>query len=114
MIAKAVENNADPDISFRCCSAEQLDYKNEFDRIFCNSALQWFGDSQQALNNCYDALKDGGKMAIQAPARDYYCTNFIIAIEEIKKNSSIHETFARFVSPWLFRNTAKEYSELFD
>src|SRR3989339_1928373 len=44
MIEKAREKFSHQGITFRVCSAEQLDYKNEFDIIFCNSAFQWFAD----------------------------------------------------------------------
>lgn len=39
MIEKAQKKFSQQGISFRVCSAEQLDYKNEFDIIFCNSAF---------------------------------------------------------------------------
>ncbi|GBD98747.1 trans-aconitate 2-methyltransferase [bacterium BMS3Abin07] len=85
MIEKAKENYSDQDIIFRNCSAEQLEYKDEFEIIFCNSAFQWFADHKKALKACHDALKHNGKMAIQAPAKDVYCPNFIEAIEGGKK-----------------------------
>jgi len=40
MIAKAKEKWANYNIVFRKCSAEQLDYRNEFDKIICNSAFR--------------------------------------------------------------------------
>jgi trans-aconitate methyltransferase len=113
MILKAKENNPDQDLSFYCCSAEQLEYINEFDKIFCNSAFQWFMDYKKALQKCFAALKSNGKIAIQAPATDHFCPNFMQAIEEVKKHNSTSDTFAKFTSPWLFRNTAEEYSGLF-
>lgn len=113
IIEKAKENYSDQDITFRCCSAEQLDYKSEFEIIFCNSAFQWFTDTSKALKACYDALKDNGKMAIKAPATNNYCPNFLQAIEKVKKHKLTMDTFARFTPPWLFLDTADEYSKLF-
>lgn len=94
-------------------SAEKLNYENEFDIIFCNSVFQWFKKPIPALSACRNALKKNGKMAIQAPARDDYCPNFIDAIEEVRKDRSTKDIFAGFTSPWLFFNTAEEYSDLF-
>ena len=114
MIQKAKENYSDQYLSFHNRSAEQLDYQDEFEIIFCNSAFQWFADTEKAVKACHNALKHNGKMAIQAPATDNYCPNFVQAIEEIKRHKSTTDTFASFTSPWLFLNTAAEYSELFE
>lgn len=113
MIEKAREKFSDQDISFRVCSAEQLDYQNEFDVIFCNSAFQWFVNPAKALKACHNSLKINGRMAIQAPAKDNYCPNFLQAIKEVKNDKSTNGTFACFDPPWFFRNTAEEYAELF-
>lgn len=114
MIERAKENFADQNITFNSCSAEQLNYKNEFDIIFCNSAFQWFTDHRTALKACYEALKYNGKMAIQSPAKDNYCPNFLQAIEDVKKHKSTRDIFVRFTPPWLFLNTAEKYSKLFE
>lgn len=114
MIEKAKEKYSDRVNAFKTCSAEQLDYQNEFDVIFCNSAFQWFADSGQALEACHNALRNNGRMAIQAPAKDNYCPNFLQAMEEVKRDKSTRDTYAGFISPWLFKNTAIEYKRLFE
>ncbi|MCZ7371233.1 MAG: class I SAM-dependent methyltransferase, partial [Candidatus Methanoperedens sp.] len=38
-----------PGIEFRQIAAEDLDYNNEFDIAFCNSALPWFRDPAKAI-----------------------------------------------------------------
>ena len=113
MIKKGKEKYSEQGLSFRICSVEQLDYKNEFEIIFCNSAFQWFVNPEQALKACYDALKNKGRMAVQAPATDDYCPNFLQAIEEVGRDDSTKDTFGSFTSPWLFLNTAEEYKKLF-
>lgn len=113
MIENARERFSSQNITFRVCSAEQLDYKNDFNVIFCNSAFQWFTDPAKALSACYDSLKINGRMAIQAPAKDDYCPNFIQAIRDVKNHQLTCNTFAHFNPPWFFRNTADEYTELF-
>ncbi len=113
MIEKAKEKYAEEGLSFRVCSAEQLDYESEFEVIFCNSVFQWFVDPKQALKACYNALRDRGRMAMQAPATDNYCPNFLRAVEEVKRDDSTKEIFGSFTRPWLFLNTAEEYAELF-
>ncbi len=68
MIALARE--AAPDtIEFVTGDAEALGMTEEFDAILCNSAFQWFADEPGALAGCFPALRPGGRMAMQAPAR---------------------------------------------
>ena len=82
--------------------------------IFCNSAFQWFKNHRRALRACHNALKQGGKIAIQAPAKEIYCPNFITAINEVKNNESTKTIFESFNQPWLFLNTREEYAKLFE
>jgi len=104
----------DEGLSFRRLASEQLDYQDEFDVIFCNSAFQWFSPPEAILNNCCNALRVNGRMAIQAPARKIYCPNFLEAVEAVKADPSTRETFADFTAPWFFLETAEQYKELFE
>ena len=113
MIEKAKEKYLNHGIIFRNCPAEELNYENEFEIIFCNSAFQWFKDHGRALKACHNALKQDGKIAIQAPAKEVYCPNFIKAIDAVKRNESTKSVFGRFTPPWLLLNTAGEYSNIF-
>jgi trans-aconitate methyltransferase len=110
---RAAANQGEQDISYTVNSAEDLDIMNEFDVIFCNSAFQWFRDPQATLRNCCGALRKGGRMGIQAPARQVYCPNFISAVEAVARSPLTHETFAGFNAPWIFLETANEYASLF-
>lgn len=113
MIEQAERKCADKDISFINLAADQLDFHETFDVIFCNSAFQWFKKPEPALNRCYQALKPNGKIGIQAPAKKHYCPNFIEAIDRVKKNQATCTIFKDFDSPWLFLNSTREYNELF-
>ena len=114
MIEKAKEKYAGNRVMFRTLSADQLDYREEFDAIFCNSVFQWFSNPLQALGKCHTSLKPGGKIAIQAPARNNYCPNFLEAIEEVKTAPSTRDIYAAFNSPWFFLETAENYQDLFE
>ena len=114
MIREADANRGGLNVSFAVTSAEQLDYHNAFSVVFCNSAFQWFRDTDRALKNCYAALRTGGRMGIQAPAKKAYCPNFLAAIDAVARDSRTEKTFAGFIPPWLFLDTAEEYSALFE
>ena len=113
MIEEATRSYSRLGITFRTCPAEQLPCTDAFDVIFCNSAFQWFKDPGPALKSCHAALKHGGRIGIQAPARTCYSPNFIEAVRKVEQDSRLGERFASFQSPWCFLETAEEYEACF-
>ena len=102
MIEKAREENPDSRIQFNISTAEEITFNEQFDIIFCNSVMQWFKDIEIAFARFHKALKPGGKLGIQAPAKKNYCPNFRKGIKSI---------FSRFRNPWFFYETEDEYQE---
>jgi ubiquinone/menaquinone biosynthesis C-methylase UbiE len=114
MINEAVCNGSDmQNLSYFVKDAECLGFINTFDVIYCNSAFQWFPHPEKVLEQCFCALKPGGRMGIQAPATSMYCPNFIRAIEKVQANPSTREIFGYFKSPWFFLESEDEYRKLF-
>jgi trans-aconitate methyltransferase len=114
MIEEAKKAANGKDIFFEIKTAEDMDYENQFDVIFCNSAFQWFKKPDNALKKFYTALKANGRAGIQAPARQDYCPNFVMAIDEIKNNEKTKDVFTHFKSPWTFYETADDYKKMFE
>ncbi len=114
MIEKARNSRQITDIAFVHAAAEEITFKETFDIIFCNSAFQWFTSPRRALAAGYAALRPGGRMGIQAPARGDYCPNFLAAIAEVAHDPRTAAVFAGFHSPWLFLEQADEYRGLFE
>ncbi|WP_202319022.1 class I SAM-dependent methyltransferase [Archaeoglobus neptunius] len=114
MIREAIEKSKGLDITYEIKSAENMDYEEGFDVIFCNSAFQWFKDPEKAIKNCYRSLKRSGRIGTQAPAKKIYCPNFIEAIEMMKRDKRTEKIFAHFREPWFFLETAEEYKSLFE
>lgn len=111
MINQAKEKYTD--INFLLSSVEEMNFVNQFDIIFCNSVFQWFEDYNLALQNCFKALKDKGRMGIQAPGGKIYSPNFREVIQKVKKHPDLKDIFSHFKVPWLFRKSANDYAELF-
>jgi ubiquinone/menaquinone biosynthesis C-methylase UbiE len=114
MIEEAIKKSVGLDIVYEVKSAEEMDYIESFDVIFCNSAFQWFRNPELAVRNCYKALRKKGKIGIQAPAKKIYCPNFLEAIERVKEDVRTKEIFSHFKNPWFFLETAEEYKSLFE
>jgi trans-aconitate methyltransferase len=113
MIREAVTNQSGQDIAYAVKTAETLEYRDAFTVVFCNSAFQWFRDTHQALTNCCAALRKGGRMGIQAPAKKTYCPNFVAAINAVAHDERTAKIFSGFRPPWLFLDTEEEYASLF-
>ena len=82
--------------------------------IFCNSSLQWFREPQKAVKNCHTALRKGGRIGIQAPAKRVYSPNFIGAIEKVKEDPRTKDIFAHFNEPWFLLEKEDEYTNLLE
>ncbi len=113
MVRQARANSAGLDINYEIKRADELDFTEEFDVIFCNSAFQWFKDPALAVKKCHKALRPGGRVGIQAPARMVYSPNFISAVGEVASDSRTRETYATFRSPWFFLESTDDYERLF-
>ena len=105
MIKEAADRNRGRDITFEKKSVEELDYRDSFDVIFCNSVFQWFRDPKNAIKNCHASLRKGGRIGVQAPAKRVYSSNFIEAIDRVKEDPETEEIFAHFNEPWFFLET---------
>jgi trans-aconitate 2-methyltransferase len=113
MIHNAAEKYG-KDIRFFSCRAEDMAFHEEFDLIFCNSTFQWFRDPDHILAKCLDALRPGGRMVIQSPARRDYSPTFLNAIAAVADDPRTRRTFSEFHSPWLFLETEEAYRAIFE
>ncbi|MCW3128665.1 MAG: methyltransferase domain-containing protein [Methanophagales archaeon] len=114
MIREAIEKSMGLDITFEVKSVEEIEYKSCFDVIFCNSSLQWFREPQKAVKNCHTALRKGGRIGIQAPAKRVYSPNFIGAVEKVKEDPRTKDIFAHFNEPWFLLEKEDEYTNLLE
>ena len=65
IIKEVIERGEGLNIMYEIKSAEKIDYKEIFNVIFCNSAFQWFKNSERAIKNCYKALRRNGRIGIR-------------------------------------------------
>jgi len=66
------------------------------------------------VEDCYTALRKGGRIGLQAPAKSVYSPNFIEAIEKVKEDRRTRDIFAHFREPWFLLETSDEYRKLFE
>jgi trans-aconitate 2-methyltransferase len=113
MIREASREYPDPRIRFLVMSDTEINFKETFDIIYCNSAFQWFKTPSVFLQKAYDALRPKGKIGIQAPTKENYCPVFLKAISDCCLNPQLKQVFSGFRSPWFKLETAEAYTNLF-
>ena len=103
-----------PGLEFRQVAAEDIDYVEEFDVVYCNSTLQWFADAGGALEAMHRALKPGGKVGLCCPSTPEFAPWFIDVVRVISERPEIAPTFAHWTSPWWHLPDRDAYQALFE
>jgi trans-aconitate 2-methyltransferase len=96
--ARAVASGAD-NMSLIKAPAEDLEFIERFDLAFSNSAIQWVKDQPKAASRVYQALKPGGRIAFQFPAKDF-CGEFFDAVDYAVAALGYERFYQRWQSPW--------------
>lgn len=103
-----------PAIEFRQAVAERLDFRDEFDVVFCNSSFQWFTQPAQAVAAMGAALRRGGKLGVSCPATENWSRCFKSVGLEAGAHPELTATFARWKSPWFYLPDRPAYQRLFE
>ena len=103
-----------PDIEFRQIAIEDMDYDDEFDIAFCNSALQWFSDPEKAMAALFNSLKPDGKMGISCPATPNWSPWFGRIISKVSEDREIKPVFSHWKNPWFHLPAENDYRLFFE
>jgi len=103
-----------PGIEFRQVAAEDLDYHDEFDIVFCNSALQWFADAGRAMRAMFEALKRPGRLGLACPATFEFAPWFGRMVLGALQRPQLAEVFAHWKKPWFQLQDVDAYRAFFE
>ncbi|HAK89990.1 MAG: hypothetical protein A2X55_05065 [Nitrospirae bacterium GWB2_47_37] len=81
--------------------AQRIDFREEFDLVYSNSALQWIKEQEDAAVLLYRALKKGGRIAVQLPAKDF-CWELMENIHSAISFLGLEAKYKKMASPWRF------------
>ncbi len=102
MLERARENALSSDnIALINIPAQRMDFKEEFDLVYSNSALQWIKEQEDVIIRAYSALKPNGRIAIQLPARDF-CWELMENINSAISFLGLESRYRKMASPWRF------------
>lgn len=102
------------EIEFRQVAAEDMDYRDEFDIVFCNSALQWFTDAGGAVRAMFAALKKPGKLGLACPATCEFAPWFGRIVAAAARRGDIARGFQHWRSPWFQLPAVTDYQAFFE
>lgn len=103
MYKQALENIREKkiaNINLINCDAFNINYSNEFDAVFSNSAIHWIYDLEQMYNKIYKALKNGGKIMIQTALKEN--NPLIDAAYILRDEPEFKKYFKALRLPWRF------------
>ena len=101
-------------IEFRKVAAEDIDYRGEFDVVFCNSALQWFSDAGKAMRAMHGALKSPGRLGLACPGTYEFAPWFGRIVMAAARRPKLARVFAHWRSPWFQLATVADYQAFFE
>lgn len=81
--------------------AEEMKFKNDFNLVYSNSALQWVKGQEDVIAQTYMALKPDGRVAIQLPAKDF-CWELMENINSAIAFLGLEAKYKNMESPWRF------------
>ena len=111
MQLKAEEVSAQAgNIRFMKIAAESMDFIEQFDLAFSNSALQWVKDQPLAIALTYRALKPGGRIAFQLPTKNF-CREFFEYTEKAIALLNFEHFYRDMELPW-YLPSKEEYERL--
>ncbi len=103
MCRQALENIKErkiTNINIVQCNAFDINYNDEFDAVFSNSAIHWIYNLEKMYNKIYKALKNGGKIMIQTALKE---NNPVIdAAYKLLDEPEFKKYFKTLRLPWRF------------
>lgn len=103
-----------PGLEFIRVAAEDLDFHQEFDDVFCNSTMQWFTDADRAVRAMWEALKPGGTLGLACPSTPEFAPWFNEIVRAVAVKPEIEPTFAHWRSPWFHLPDIDAYHAFFE
>ncbi|MEZ6125493.1 MAG: methyltransferase domain-containing protein [Planctomycetaceae bacterium] len=90
-----------PDIDFQLADAHDLSFDQPFDGVFSNAALHWISDPEKVARSISQALKPGGRMAVEFGGQGN--VSFLAQAIESASQEFLGE---RLSHPWYFPGIA--------
>lgn len=111
MLARAKAKSASySNIELMLTAAEEMEFTDRFDLVFSNLALQWVKEQGKALKRMFLSLRQGGRIAVHIPAREFSMA-FFENINGVVSDLRIERFYSAWEFPWYLPDK-EEYVEL--
>ena len=96
-----------PNLRFEAKDAQQLDYKNAFNRIFSFSCLHWAENHHAVLKGMFESLKPGGSITLSMLS-----DKGPVFVDSIAMMEPYSSCFSGEIAPWIYLQNSEKYEEL--
>ncbi len=111
MISQAqIRSRGLANVEFCAQDAKHLQFHQEFDAVFSNSALHWLSEGDKVLVTIRTALKPGGRIGIQFPLLNEQHP-LISSTRQVIKSLELERYYQKWRFPW-FVTTEEAYTRL--
>jgi len=97
---KNLANVATSNITIVHTDALKIQYENEFDVVFSNSAIHWIPDLERVYNLIYKSLKTPGRIMIQTGMKE--SNSLFRALAQVTRVEQFRPYLVHFKRPWRF------------
>ena len=99
MILHARRRHKTDNVQFRTMDIMHIDFHEQFDVIFSNSALHWIDDHERVLDNIHYALRRGGSAWLKFGSHGNM-QRFLETVKRVKTSTEYSDYFRDFACPW--------------
>ncbi len=114
---KEAQQYANAHLTFKELDACEMSWNKEFDTVTSFFCIHWIKNQATAINNIFQALKDGGKALIVINYQTHH-NPMMNSIDKIKDTKKWKEYFKDFIPPWhlpnkdAFTNLIKQHASI--
>ena len=103
-------SGAGDNIRFMLIPGQSMQFTDQFDLVFSNSALQWIQEQREVVGLVFRSLRKGGRIAFQLPAKDF-CREFFAYTGAVITLLGYEKYFRNWQKPW-YLPAKEEYETL--
>ena len=98
-------------IEIICKDGLEINFYNEFDAVFSNSAIHWIQNLDQMYELIYNSLKPNGRILIQTGLREM--GPIVLIFAQLIRLKTYREYISKLAMPWRFQ-TLKENNKMLE
>lgn len=110
---KSIAAKSMPNLEFRVCGINEIEFDEQFDLIFSNSVLHWVVETEDGLRRLFRALNRGGRFVVQFPILNAAHPLIRYARRAIKE-LGFCEHYEKWIFPWYVPDNREQFAGMLE